>query len=92
VPTSSDRVARGARPRRRSTSLGRRHLPVSLRRLQTAIAAHAEDYRTRKDAIESNTASVRQLNADIRAWIETWNDDPRPERRCRLRSPLVVFT
>lgn len=22
--------------------------------------------------------SVRALNADIRAWIETWNDDPRP--------------
>jgi transposase len=22
--------------------------------------------------------SVRQLNADIRAWIETWNDEPRP--------------
>jgi transposase len=22
--------------------------------------------------------SVRQLNADIRAWIETWNDHPRP--------------
>ena len=22
--------------------------------------------------------SVRQLNADIRAWIETWNHDPRP--------------
>ena len=22
--------------------------------------------------------SVRQLNADIRAWIETWNDQPRP--------------
>ena len=22
--------------------------------------------------------SVRQLNADIRAWIQTWNDDPRP--------------
>jgi transposase len=22
--------------------------------------------------------SVRQLNADIRAWIETWNDNPRP--------------
>jgi transposase len=22
--------------------------------------------------------SVRQLNTDIRAWIETWNDDPRP--------------
>ena len=22
--------------------------------------------------------SVRHLNADIRAWIETWNDDPRP--------------
>jgi transposase len=22
--------------------------------------------------------SVRELNSDIRAWIETWNDDPRP--------------
>src|SRR5690349_10264868 len=22
--------------------------------------------------------SVRQLNADIRAWIDSWNDDPRP--------------
>src|SRR5919107_2434906 len=22
--------------------------------------------------------SVRQLNADIRAWIKTWNDDPKP--------------
>jgi transposase len=22
--------------------------------------------------------SVRQLNADTRAWIETWNDDPKP--------------
>jgi transposase len=22
--------------------------------------------------------SVRQLNTDIRAWIDTWNDDPRP--------------
>jgi hypothetical protein len=22
--------------------------------------------------------SVRQLNTDIRAWIKTWNDDPRP--------------
>jgi DDE superfamily endonuclease len=22
--------------------------------------------------------SVRQLNADIRAWIDSWNEDPRP--------------
>ena len=22
--------------------------------------------------------SVRQLNTDIRAWIDTWNDSPRP--------------
>ncbi len=22
--------------------------------------------------------SVRQLNSDIRAWIDTWNDDPKP--------------
>jgi hypothetical protein len=22
--------------------------------------------------------SVRPLNADIRAWIESWNDDPQP--------------
>jgi hypothetical protein len=21
---------------------------------------------------------VRQLNTDIRAWIDTWNDNPRP--------------
>ena len=22
--------------------------------------------------------SVRALDADIRAWIQTWNDDPKP--------------
>ncbi|PBD10468.1 IS630 family transposase, partial [Mycobacterium avium subsp. hominissuis] len=22
--------------------------------------------------------SVRQLNTDIRTWIQTWNDNPRP--------------
>ncbi|MEV6714771.1 IS630 family transposase, partial [Lentzea sp. NPDC051208] len=26
----------------------------------------------------SSHTSVRMLNRDIRAWIETWNDDPRP--------------
>ena len=47
--------------------LGRRHLPVVLRRLQQAIAAHAEDYRTRKQAIESNAARERHLKAGFRA-------------------------
>jgi hypothetical protein len=31
--------------------------------------------------------SVRQLNADTRAWIETWNDDPKPGRLDQDRRP-----
>ena len=31
--------------------------------------------------------SVRDLNADIRAWIETWNDDPKPLRLDQDRRP-----
>ena len=40
--------------------------------------------------------SVRQLNADIRAWIETWNDEPRPSSgprpptRSSTRSPATA--
>ncbi|RDI67066.1 IS630 family transposase [Nocardia pseudobrasiliensis] len=33
---------------------------------------------TTKKLRRSTHTSVRQLNADIRAWIETWNEDPRP--------------
>jgi hypothetical protein len=33
---------------------------------------------TNKMLHRSTHKSVRQLNTDIRAWIETWNDDPRP--------------
>jgi transposase len=33
---------------------------------------------TTKKLRRATHRSVRQLNADIRAWIETWNDDPRP--------------
>ena len=33
---------------------------------------------TNKKLRRSAHTSVRQLNSDIRAWIETWNDDPRP--------------
>jgi transposase len=33
---------------------------------------------TNKKLRRSAHRSVRQLNTDIRAWIETWNDDPRP--------------
>ncbi len=29
-------------------------------------------------APDATHTSVRQLNADIRAWINTWNDNPRP--------------
>jgi transposase len=33
---------------------------------------------TTKKLRRSTHRSVRELNADIRAWIETWNEDPRP--------------
>ncbi len=33
---------------------------------------------TNKKLRRSAHKSVRALNADIRAWIETWNQDPRP--------------
>jgi transposase len=33
---------------------------------------------TNKKLRRGTHTSVRQLNADIRAWIDTWNDDPRP--------------
>ena len=34
---------------------------------------------TTKKLRRSAHTSVRQLNADIRAWINTWNEDPRPD-------------
>ena len=33
---------------------------------------------TAKKLQRSTHRTVRALNADIRAWIETWNDNPRP--------------
>jgi transposase len=33
---------------------------------------------TNKKLRRSAHTSVRQLNHDIRSWINTWNDDPRP--------------
>jgi transposase len=33
---------------------------------------------TTKKLRRATHTSVRQLNADIRAWIDTWNDNPRP--------------
>ena len=33
---------------------------------------------TTKKLRRATHRSVPQLNADIRAWIDTWNDDPRP--------------
>ena len=33
---------------------------------------------TTKKLRRGSHRSVRQLNADIRAWIETWNDNPKP--------------
>jgi transposase len=33
---------------------------------------------TNKKLRRGSHSSVRQPNADIRAWIETWNDNPRP--------------
>jgi hypothetical protein len=39
-----------------------------------ALVCRTDDQLLRRGAHRS----VRQLNADIRAWIDTWNDDPRP--------------
>lgn len=33
---------------------------------------------TNKKLRRGTHTSIRQLNADIRAWIDTWNDNPRP--------------
>ena len=33
---------------------------------------------TNKKLRRGTHTSVRQLNKDIRAWIDTWNHDPRP--------------
>ena len=33
---------------------------------------------TTKKLRRGTHTSVRQLNTDIRAWIDTWNDNPRP--------------
>ena len=33
---------------------------------------------TTKQLRRATHRSVRQLNTDIRAWIDTWNDDPKP--------------
>ena len=34
--------------------------------------------------------SVRQLNADIRAWIDTWNDNPRPYVRTKTADQILA--
>jgi hypothetical protein len=39
-----------------------------------ALVLRADDQKLRS----GTHRSVRQLNADIRAWIDTWNDDPKP--------------
>ena len=33
---------------------------------------------TTKQLRRATRRSVRQLNIDIRAWIDTWNDNPKP--------------
>jgi hypothetical protein len=38
------------------------------------------------DAIHT---SVRQLNADIRAWINAWNDNPRPQVRTKTADQIL---
>jgi hypothetical protein len=39
-----------------------------------ALVRRTDDQKLRRGAHRS----VRQLNTDIRAWIETWNHDPKP--------------
>lgn len=74
--------------------LGRRHRPVALRRLEKAIAAHAEDYRERKDALETAAARARNLAAgyrpedlDERGWPTGAGRDARARRSAPAALP-----
>jgi hypothetical protein len=67
--------------------LGRRHVPVALRRLEKAIAAHADEYRERKDALEHDAARARHLAAgfaadelDARGWPTAQAHEARARR------------
>ena len=50
--------------------------PTSSSRLNLVERWFAE--LTNKTLKRGTHRSVQALNKDIRAWIETWNDDPRP--------------
>ena len=81
--TSTSCSTTAARTRRRRSRDGCRAPPVRL-------ALHADQLvwlnlverwfaeLTSKKLRRGAHRSVRELNTDIRAWIETWNDDPRP--------------
>ena len=72
-----------ARTRRRRSSAGCSRTPASSctspRPALLAQPRRALVRRTDHQAAQRGThRSVRALNTDIRAWIKTWNDDPRP--------------
>jgi transposase len=45
---------------------------------------------TTKKLRRGTHTSVRQLNADIRAWIDTWNDNPRPYVWTKTADQILV--
>ena len=61
--------------------------PTSSSRLNLVERRFAE--LTTKKLRRGAHRSVRQLNTDIRAWIETWNDDPRPFVRTKTADQIL---
>src|SRR3954468_16163630 len=59
--------------------LGRRHRPVALRRLEQAIAAHAADYRERKEGLEDDRARESHLADGFLAEELDERGSPRPD-------------
>jgi hypothetical protein len=47
---------------------------------------------TTKKLRRDTHTSVRQLNADIRDWIQTWNDNPRPYICAKTADQILAST
>jgi hypothetical protein len=54
-------------------------LPLHAHQLVVAKPRRALVRRADHEELRRGThRSIRQVNTDIRAWIDTWNEDPRP--------------
>jgi len=41
------------------------------------------------ETMTASCTTVRELNADIRSWIATWNDHPRPYVRTKTADQIL---